>query len=275
MNLLTEIPQLCCWRRMQRPLGQTADSRITLSGLLSPSVRFSVMSLVVASYLELLLQYNNSWCDLEPLFALLIFMKNEIFMDSDRMGLYLQIWLESTVKLSENKHNYSYSVSAVIWEISTLFLTNKLIEQNYYYYWPVCKCEICFCYIKIWPYSGERKQMPSASDDHSYYINNIMINSLSVFSLMNNSASCSYNEECSGNSSTEHVFWGVYCNTLGKILPIRFYFSRLSFMSWNLQYLFIWGRRKWNSLGFFSQCTLLCFIYFDSAALWRMIHLKY
>lgn len=94
-----------------------------------------------------------------------------------------------------------------------------------------------------------------------------MINSLGVLSLMNNSASCGYNEECSGNSSTEHVFWGVYYNTPGKILSISFYFSGLSFMSWNLQYLFIWGRRKWNWLIFFSQCTLLCFIYFDSAAL--------
>lgn len=76
--------------------------------------------------------------------------------------------------------------------------------------------------------------MPSALGDNFYCINNIMINSQGVLSLINNSSSCSYNEECSGNSVTEHVFCGVYYNTLGKILPIRFYSSGLSFKSWNL-----------------------------------------
>lgn len=142
MHDLQRFLQSCCWWRMQFPLGQTVDSRITFSGLSSPSVWFSITSSVVAPYLEFLLQYNNSWCDLEPFFALLILIKNEIFMDSERMRLYLQIWPESIVKLRDNEHNYSYSVSTVIWKISTLFLTNKLIEQNCYFYWPVCKWEI-------------------------------------------------------------------------------------------------------------------------------------
>ena len=88
---------------------------------------------------------------------------------------------------------------------------------------------------QFWPYSGECKQIrPSASG--MYCISNMTINSLGGLSLMNNSSSCRYNEECSRKLSTEHVVWGVYYNTLGKILPIRFYFSGLSFRSWNLQY---------------------------------------
>lgn len=117
----------------------------------------------------------------------------------------------------------------------------------------------CFCYIRFWPYRVEHKQMPSASSDHSYQINNVMINSLDVLSLINNSVSCSYNEECSGISSSEHVFWVVFYNTLGKISPIRFYSSRLSFMSWIPQYLY---GEDINGTGwfFFSQCTSVCYI---------------
>lgn len=99
--------QLCwCWR-MQLPLGQTVDSRITFSGLLSLSVWFSIMSLVVASYLEILLQYINSWCDLEPLFFFAYIHKEWNFHEL-RQETYLQIWTQSIAKLSENKHNYSY-----------------------------------------------------------------------------------------------------------------------------------------------------------------------
>lgn len=55
------------------------------------------MSLVVASYLEFLLQYTSNWYNLEPLFALIILKKSDVFVDSNRMRLYLQIRLESII----------------------------------------------------------------------------------------------------------------------------------------------------------------------------------
>lgn len=84
------------------------------------------------------------------------------------------------MQLSENKSSCSYSVSFVIWKMTTLLLSKKFIEQNNNHNDAaddaVCKWGICSRSVKFWSHSGEQKQMPSASGDHSYCVSNIVIN---------------------------------------------------------------------------------------------------